>query len=367
MKLSNFTHGRDNNFNLIRMVAALAVLVTHCFALARGSGDAEPLRETLGMTMGLIAVDIFFIASGFLVTASLLSRESVVDFFWARALRIFPALLVMLLLTVFGLGLFFSSLPPSSYLANSKTYVYLAKSATMFRGAGEYLPGVFDSNPFRGAVNGSLWTLPHEMRMYVILAIVWAALRLSKRNSARLFHLGIVTIAVASGILVVARHFYSPVPPRLFMQLFYMFFAGASFYILKDRIMLSRKLFWCFVIVLLVSALINKHTFFVFYLLTIPYILFYVAYVPSGYLRKYNHVGDYSYGTYIYAFPVQQSVAALIPGVSVLSMLLISVPATFLLAVLSWHLLERRALELKTLYIGHTRRILSYGLRGTSV
>ena len=121
MKLSDFTQGRDNNFNLIRIVAALAVLVTHSFALTVGSGNAEPLRASLGMTMGSIAVDVFFIASGFLVTASLLNRQSAIDFIWARVLRIFPALSVMLFLTVFGLGAFFTSLPAPSYFANPGT------------------------------------------------------------------------------------------------------------------------------------------------------------------------------------------------------------------------------------------------------
>ena len=99
MKLSDFTSGRDNNFNLIRIIAALAVLVTHSFALATGTSAAEPFQKTLGMTIGSIAVDIFFITSGFLVTGSLLTRKSFIDFIefvWARVLRIFPALLVML-------------------------------------------------------------------------------------------------------------------------------------------------------------------------------------------------------------------------------------------------------------------------------
>ena len=76
MHLSDFTAGRDNNFNLIRMAAALAVLVSHAFALAIGKSAAEPFQALLGMTMGSIAVDVFFLTSGFLVTASLLSRES---------------------------------------------------------------------------------------------------------------------------------------------------------------------------------------------------------------------------------------------------------------------------------------------------
>jgi peptidoglycan/LPS O-acetylase OafA/YrhL len=366
MKLLNFTQSRDNNFNLIRILAALAVLITHSFALAIGSGDAEPFRENLGMTMGSIAVDIFFITSGFLVTASLLTRQSAIEFIWARVLRIFPALLVMLLLTVFGLGVFFTSLPLPSYLADPKIYIYLVKCSTLITGVAYNLPGVFDGNPYKNAVNGSLWTMPYEIRMYAILAIVWVALRITKRIRFRTFELIILTSAVAAGVFVIARHLLPSYFPTegYFANLFFMFFSGAAFYVLKEHITLSRLFFWLFVIALLTAAIANKHSFFVVYTLTIAYVLFYLAYVPSGLVRKYNQVGDYSYGVYIYAFPVQQSVAALIPGVSVLLMVLISAVVTLLLAVFSWHFLERRALGLKGLYVGHTRRILTYGQTG---
>lgn len=359
MKLSRFTQGRDNNFNLIRIVAALAVLITHSFALAIGTADAEPFRDSLGMTMGAIAVDVFFIASGFLVTASLLARQSAIEFIWARALRILPALLIMLLLTIFGLGVFFTSLPLPSYLANSMTYIYFVKCATLITGVKYNLPGVFEGNPYKNAVNGSLWTMPYEIRMYAILVVAWLALRIAKEHRLTTFRLAIVACTIISGVLVVARHFYLPAEGH-FAQLFFMFFTGAAFYILKEHIILSRTIFWLLMIVLLSSVMVNKHAFFVVYVLTIAYILFYIAYIPSGLIRKYNQVGDYSYGVYIYAFPVQQSVAALIPGVSVLSMLSISATVTLLLAALSWHLLEQRALGMKRLCVDHTKKILSY-------
>lgn len=365
MKLSNFTQTRDNNFNLIRIVAALAVLITHSFALATGSGDAEPFLERLGMTMGSIAVDVFFITSGFLVTASLFTRQSAIEFIWARFLRIFPALLVMVLLTVFGLGIFFTSMPLASYLADSRTYIYLLKCSTLIAGVAFSLPAVFDGNPYKNVVNGSLWTMTCELQMYAILAIVWVALRITKSMRLRVFELVVVTAASVAGVVVVALYFYRPLEYS-FTKFFFMFFSGAAFYVLKERITLSRLFFWLFTIALLISAISNKHAFFVVYTLTVAYVLFYLAYVPSGQVRKFNRVGDYSYGVYIYAFPVQQSVAALIPGVSVLLMALMSTFVTILLAALSWHFLERRALGLKGLYVGHTRRILKHGLAGTS-
>ena len=91
MKLSNLTEGRDNNFNLIRIVAALAVLVDHSFALAIGTADARPFLINSSLNISFLAVDIFFVTSGFLVTASLLTRQNTMEFVLARALRIYPA------------------------------------------------------------------------------------------------------------------------------------------------------------------------------------------------------------------------------------------------------------------------------------
>lgn len=366
MKLSDFTQGRDNNFNLIRIVAAFAVLITHSFALAIGTGEAEPFRESLGMTMGSIAVDIFFITSGFLVTASLLTRQSAIDFIWARALRIFPALLVMLFLSVFVIGVIFTSLPIHIYLANSEIYIYLLKCSTLIAGVSYKLPGVFVDNPYKDAVNGSLWTLPYEVRMYAILVATWIFLRVLKNNRLEIFRLTITSTAVAACIYLVLSIFVNYDQHQQLTRLFYMFFSGAAFYVLKERIVLSHALFLFFTILLSLSVMTHSLIiFFVIYALTVPYILFYIAYIPAGHIRKYNNFGDYSYGVYIYAFPVQQSITALIPKISVLSLLFMSAISTLLLAALSWHLLERHALSLKGYYVGHTKRIFGYVLPDT--
>ncbi len=166
MTLSDLMQGRNNNFNLIRIMAAIAVLITHCFTITMVSDAAEPLRASLGMSLGDIAVDVFFITSGFLVTASLLNRQNCIEFAWARILRIMPALLVMLVLTVFGIGVFFTTLPVSTYLADAQTYQYLLHGATLIRGVDMTLPGVFESNPHH-SVNAPLWTLPHEVQLYI--------------------------------------------------------------------------------------------------------------------------------------------------------------------------------------------------------
>lgn len=361
MKLSHYSHGRDNNFNLIRIIAALAVLITHSFALAIGSGLAEPFRESLGMSMGDIAVDVFFVTSGFLVTASILSRQSALEFLWARILRIYPALFVMLFLTVFVLGVAFTSVSMKTYWSSSQTYIYLARGATLLAGVAFKLPGVFDGNPYQQAVNGSLWTMPHEVRLYGVLVLVWLGLHWKPHLRLHVFKNTLIAFALVAALYVLTAHIYA-LPIGVVPKLFFMFFSGAAFYVLRKHIALNPWLFGIFAMGLFVAAG-NKDAFFFVYILVIAYVLFYLAYVPSGPIRQYNKLGDYSYGIYIYAFPVQQSIAALIPGVTVPQMIALSAVITLTLAVLSWHLLEKRALRHKAYLLGRTRGLIAFGTR----
>lgn len=111
---------------------------------------------------------------------------------------------------------------------------------------------------------------------------------------------------------------------------------------------------------LLLSTLFSKDMFFLIYVLSISYILLFIAYVPAGLIRGYNKAGDYSYGTYIYAYPIQQSIVALSPGIAPLPMFLMSAFVTLLLAVCSWHFIERRALGLKGWYVDYTKKMFTY-------
>jgi peptidoglycan/LPS O-acetylase OafA/YrhL len=91
----------------------------------------------------------------------------------------------------------------------------------------------------------------------------------------------------------------------------------------------------------------QKQMFFVGYSILLPYLVFYIAYIPGGRIRNFNKAGDYSYGIYIYAFPVQQSIAELIPNISVFGMVCLSFIITFILAYFSWHFVEKKFLKMK--------------------
>lgn len=237
--LSNFVYSRDNNLNLLRITAASAVLVAHCFPLALGSGVRDPLEWT-GLSLGSLAVDVFFIASGFLVSASLLRTRSVIDFLWARALRIFPGLVVMLVLTVSVLGPLFSSLPLLRYLNSGQTYRYLVYNATLLGDIRYELPGVFLQTPFERVVNGSLWTLPFELNMYLILGAGWVAMGWVGGLRDRLMQAVTISCAAVSLIALVALQWMGHESGE-FLRLFFMFFTGAACYFLRHRLWLSGK------------------------------------------------------------------------------------------------------------------------------
>lgn len=340
--LSTYASNRDNNFNLIRFIAASLVLYSHSFPLTLGGEHYEPIRQIIGTTMGNIAVDIFFIISGFLITRSYFSRNNPIAFAWARVLRIYPAVIVATIFCIF-LGLGFTTWSVIDYI-NLQTVRFFIKDTTLFFGTDYYLPGVFLDNPHKGAVNGSIWTLTYEVWMYTILAVILILVSyISKR--IKLFSARIVIgfIGICAIFLHLLNHFFA-VLPFDFVRLFAMFFVGAAFFLWRDKIRLSSKLI-LLLIPLLFSAAINKHLFFVIYCLVLPFLIFYAAYIPSGNIRKFNEIGDYSYGIYIYAYPIQQSVVALIPNVSVTTMMVVSFGITLLLAALSWHLIEKRFLK----------------------
>lgn len=344
--LVSYASSRNNNFNLIRFVAASLVIFSHSFAIVYGTGNAEPLRSSLGMTWGTIAVDIFFITSGFLVTSSYFNRRNIIHFLWARVLRIYPALVVAILFCVIIIGWWFTVLHTHEYFTNSQTLLFFLKNITLVLGHESTLPGVFLNVPLKHPINGSLWTLPYEIKMYAILATLLFFLTF-KAFWSDLFSVKKVTLSII--ILALALNIYNHFHPLFttpFIRLFSMFFLGVSFFVFKDYIFLSTRYFYLMLLILLISTF-NSDIFFVLYSISIPYIILYLAYVPSGVVRHFNEWGDYSYGLYIYAFPIQQTLIASFTNISVVPLILLSFAITLFLAAISWHLIEKPFLLFK--------------------
>ena len=326
-------------------IRALAVAVV----IAYHAGLAE-------IPGGFLGVEVFFVVSGFLVTASLLARQSTLEFVWARVLRIYPALLVVVALTVLVLGPAFTTLPLPAYFSAPGVGDYALKCASLIGGIAIHLPGVFETNPYPAAVNGSLWTMPYELRMYLILALVWLGLGVVPGRRREAFRVLVLVIALGAGLATFSRH-YLHTDSGYFARFAWMFFSGAACQVLKARIPLSTPIFALGAVALAVSA-VSREVFFAAYMLTLTYLVLYLAHIPGGAVRRFNRLGDWSYGVYIYAFPVQQAVVALMPGVSVAVLFLVSATMTLGFAALSWRLVERRALGLKGHFVARSRALV---------
>jgi peptidoglycan/LPS O-acetylase OafA/YrhL len=345
--LSSLVASRDNNFNLLRFSAATGVFISHTFLLS-GSGF-NPAAAVLGY----ISVNVFFIISGFLVTKSLIYRGNFTKFVLARLLRIYPALIVAVLFSVFVVGVAFTELPINEYLVNHHTYDYVFKNIFLvIPGIPETLPGVFIGSPNSSIVNGPLWTLPYEIKMYILLGVfgsllIYKPLKIKKKIFTYLFLL-LTTISMG---FFIARYTLRADPISFgfkydYFRFIAMFGSGVLLFMFRDRINLSTKYFFAIIALISVAALYRPFFVAVTYS-SLCYLVIYLAYVPKGIIRKFNSLGDYSYGIYIYGYPIQQSIEQMLPNLHITVYFITTYFFTLLFSILSWHLIEKRMLRYK--------------------
>lgn len=337
----------DNNFDFLRFFAASAVVVGHCYWLS-GQGAVEPVRLFTGsMDTADVAVNLFFVMSGFLIAASWTNSRNTFDFAAKRALRIFPALTVSILLTTFIVGPMATELPLKEYLSSDQTIRYLSNIGlfTQF-----HLPGVFNANPFPDTVNGSVWTLPYEVMMYTALLIL-GALRVFGRAAVMLIPVGLILI-----------HFH--IAPALSIEsdmlkkatrLGMFFFSGAGLYMFRNAVPWNWKVAVGMLALTLLSA--GTESWLYFHVLTLPYLTIYVAHLSIPSLSRFGRHGDFSYGIYIFSFPLQQLLMHWFGSQIAFPMFVaVSLIASVALAALSWHLIESPALRLKRYLPGSRER-----------
>ena len=341
--------GRDNNFNLVRLCAAGLVLVSHSWPLSGTPG--EPFEGFAGFSLGHLGVDVFFVVSGFLVTGSLLARDSLSSFVRARSLRIFPALVASAFGTALVIGSLVTTLPLGRYLTSWGTWRYALQNSTTWPwGVCWQLPGVYAGLPAGNAVNGALWSLPWELTLYAMLTVLGAmALRarpLLTREGLRLVVLGLALAATLGHGVNEAFNLSSRFEVVQGLRLVALFFTAGALTFARDRVPLSAPLFVASGAVFL-GSLAVKGAALALYPLSLAYAVVWLALVPGGVLRLYNRLGDYSYGFYLWQFPIQQWIVLRRPGTTQPELLLLSLPAALALAAASWHLVEAPALALK--------------------
>jgi peptidoglycan/LPS O-acetylase OafA/YrhL len=346
--------------DLLRFLLAASVIYSHCFVLIYlKMEDVETLRLLTRnqADFGDIAVSFFFVISGFLIVRSYVFSTSLSSYFTKRILRIVPGFAVAFLISVFVLGALGTATAAhplgdwSRYLSHMsiRRIVWQLFTLEAPRGA-----RTFASNPLPNMVNESLWTIQYEFLCYLLVPLVALAGLVKRRWFMLACFLAAYVLFILKQAKLVDMYAYDdpwnlvlPYPSEL-PRLLAFFLAGACFYSYRDRIVRSR------VITALCIALLGFTARWGWGLnLLLPlagtYLLFYIAYNPR--IRFYNFAksGDYSYGLYLYGWPVQQLVLYFFaPHLNAHGLFLLAFPLTLAAAYLSWHIVEKRFLKMKS-------------------
>ncbi len=335
--LADATARRADNLLPLRHLAAWLVIYGHSYPLGSNAAGAVDVVERWlpGYPASRCAVFVFFAISGYLLTCSLLRHPGVLRYAWHRILRIYPAYLACLLLCVLALGAWFTQWTLIEYFRSPDTWEHLrhnlVPTSFIWR-----LPGGFESHPYPGVVNGSLWSLGLEVRWYFWLGVL-ATLGLVRRRLA-------FTAVVGAWLLYTAWQALEgrpdPLGYRALAQTFLLGAVAAQWgrHLRPSHLwpLIALALLWLAGAIGWVDLAMPP----VVALLTL-----WAAYrMPA---LPWPGERDYSYGIFLYGFPVQQALMASWPTLSPLALCAASTLLVLPFALASWHLVEQPALRWK--------------------
>ena len=363
---------RRNSINAIRLFFCVSILLLHCVPL---SGHGTMPKWIFADTIGTYALSGFFALSGYLITSSRLSSRSTKDYLWRRVLRIYPAWVASLLFVAVVTGpLSFALEGKSGYNWNSAFHYVFDNLLLILRAL--TVDGTLLDTPIKGVWNFSAWTLFYEFALWVGMALLVVIFRGRWLNFG--MWLGLATFTaikladqIQTGTLGVApageatfneqrsQTLLSLLEPLARLGIFFM--AGAILYMYRDRVRMAGG--WALVALGLSATLAVVGLFHTFAALPWAYVVVWCATSPR--FGRVNYPDDYSYGMYIYAYPVTQLVAvfALAHPMPLPVFMLIATVVTAPVAWLSWHALEKPAMKLKRLTAGADKAVI--GLTAT--
>jgi peptidoglycan/LPS O-acetylase OafA/YrhL len=353
----NRPSSRQNAFGLMRLVLASLVIVSHAFPLGGFGYDPTGFLTHSQVNIGFLALLAFFVLSGYLITDSM-RRTKVLTFLWHRGLRILPGFWVVLVFGAVVVGPVAWTLERGSIagywsLGDGGPVTYLLRNVSTY--IGQFgIHDIFLETPYgqmvnRSAINGSVWNLYFEMRLYLIIAVLgW----LKVLDRARwLIPLGAVT-AFAATLLVDRVPALVPVIHGLFApgwgpRLAAIFLLGATAAVYSEHLVLDGRLAGLAAIGAAITLAVGG--FVVLGYICYAYLILWLCLRAPRWTWRIASKNDFSYGVYLYAFPIQLLLTVLgVPKLGLLPYIGVSFLVTAPLAVASWFLVERPALRLKS-------------------
>jgi peptidoglycan/LPS O-acetylase OafA/YrhL len=326
---------KSNNFALIRVIAAIAVCYGHSFALSPGSGQQDLFILNLSdanFYTGSLAVCVFLFISGALVSASLLRLQSPLDFLIHRVARIYPALIVSILITA---ACVFALYPSVARLRDLGTWGVL--NATGFTNSWQ-VPGVFEKDTTYTAINGSLWTIPLEVRCYLILLLAGIVFEKITRQKLLFVHIVCLFLSFASPTdLPLVGSNPATLGNAGYHEYLIFFSLGGIAYSMKAGNLSMPVLATCAFGTWIFWSFVAHNEFWI----AVSISFFVLLASKSLLLQKIRIKSDLSYGLYLYAWPMAQFVNQFFPTALPLEAFLITLLATVPLAWFSWVFVEK--------------------------
>ncbi len=359
-------------FHFLRHILAFIILFHHSRILLRGidvvTGDYVKgnILSTVGGDFSLADFSVellrpflfalvggFFALSGFLVADSAIRTKDIKVFLTFRILRIFPALMSEVTLSALLLGVAFTTLPLSEYFSSPMLYHYFGN---ILGDVHYFLPGVFVNNPISGMVNGNLWTLPSEFHCYLIMAGLMLTRVLFNQ---RMFLVVFIILSIAALLLPFFTDWVTRSDNTHFSGWFivYLFFAGVFCSLFSSRIPMNIWIFTALGILYVFTMLFSVSDFFSG--LCLVYCTLYLGTLKYEWFDKLVKA-DYSYGSYLYGYPIAQSVVYVLMGIGITTMpkalalplvFGITFALTILFASVSWRFIEKPCLNLKKYFL----------------
>ena len=344
-----------NNFGALRLILAYLVIVSHSPEMLDGNDLREPLIA-LGshVTFGGLAVDGFFIISGYLIAGSFLSSRSILTFLTSRILRIYPAFIIAYLLCVLV-----AAPIGGGTLDAISIRGWLVSMGRMFLLFPPDVPHAFHDLPI-AALNGSMWTIRYEFRCYLLVGLLGVLGLLDRRRlvlaitaafyAAALYTMFAGAPAVSPGRMHQLIFGGIGDPARIF-PLGAIFMSGMCFRLYRDRIAFRPFALALSVLVCVAAAWTSRLGELAIGLFGTYFLLWAATDLKSKFLQQVNNRYDFSYGAYLYAWPIASlaMLAAIRSGVTLspLALTAVTIMLATLAAVVSWYVIERPMLALK--------------------
>jgi peptidoglycan/LPS O-acetylase OafA/YrhL len=348
--LGNDAGRRGDGYGTLRLVFASIVVADHTPILTGTGSSFMPVKS--GVDLGAVSVGAFMGLSGYFIMRSWHRDPNLWRFWVRRLLRIMPGLIVVLTLSAVVLGTLTTTLGKREYLTHPATWGYITHNVLLF--PQQYvLPGVFTGNPYPGAVNGSLWSLPVEVLGYTLIAVLGLLVATRFRFVMVVFALAMAVllerlvigqVALPSALLLV--------PTFPLLQYMGMYAVGASLYLYRDKVRLSW--FGVLLCVGLDFVLYSSSTVEVARIFTLPYLVVAIGSLLPRRLWLPNWLAVANYGVYLYGFLVLQTLLFLglrTPWVLALT----AVPIALGCGLVSWHVVEKQAMKLRHVLIRRRR------------